>query len=288
MSVFIQNDTRILVQGITGEEGKFHTERMLDYGTNIVAGVTPGKGGRKINNVPVYDTVREAVNETSAEASIIFVPPAFAADAILESLNSELKLTVAITEGIPVHDMLLVKRCLFETGTQLVGPNCPGIISPGKSKLGIMPGSIFKEGDVGILSRSGTLTYQIADSLVQRGIGQSTVIGIGGDPIIGTSFIDALQAFENDEETNAIVLVGEIGGSDEEKAAEWIKENGTKPVVALIAGRTAPSGKRMGHAGAIVTRATGTAKSKIKAFQEAGIEVGETPKQVGEKIKKVK
>lgn len=288
MSVFVQDDVRVLVQGITGKEGKFHTERMLEYGTNIVAGVTPGKSGQKINEIPVYDTVQKAVSETEAEASVIFVPPAFAADAILESLNSEIDLSVAITEGIPVHDMLLVNRYLSESDTRLIGPNCPGIISPGESKLGIMPGDIFKEGDVGIISRSGTLTYQIADSLVRRGIGQSTVIGIGGDPVIGTSFIDALRAFENDEETSAIVLIGEIGGSDEEKAAEWIEKNFTKPVIAFIAGQTAPPGKRMGHAGAIVSGSSGTAQNKTKAFEKAGIEVAETPKQVGEKIEKVK
>ena len=285
MSVLIGDDTRVVVQGITGSEGMFHTERMQEYGTNVVAGVTPGKGGEEVLGVPVYDTVKEAVREEDADASAVFVPPAFAGDAVMESLDADLDLCVAITEGIPTHDMIRVNRSLSEVDTRLVGPNCPGVITPGEAKIGIMPGNIFDPGNVGLVSRSGTLTYQLVDSLGRRGVGQSTVIGIGGDPIIGTSFIDSVRAFENDEETDVIALVGEIGGSDEERAAEWIEENVSKPVVGFIAGRTAPPGKRMGHAGAIVSGSgTGTADSKMNALREAGVRVAETPAGVADEI----
>jgi succinyl-CoA synthetase alpha subunit len=285
MSVLVGDDTRVVVQGITGSEGMFHTERMQEYGTNVVAGVTPGKGGEEVLGVPVYDTVKEAAREEDADASAVFVPPAFAGDAVMESLDADLDLCVAITEGIPTHDMIRVNRRLSEVDTRLVGPNCPGVITPGEAKIGIMPGNIFDPGNVGLVSRSGTLTYQLVDSLGRRGVGQSTVIGIGGDPIIGTSFIDSVRAFENDEETDVIALVGEIGGSDEERAAEWIEENVSKPVVGFIAGRTAPPGKRMGHAGAIVSGSgTGTADSKMNALREAGVRVAETPAGVADEI----
>ena len=285
MSVLVGDDTRVVVQGITGSEGMFHTERMQEYGTNVVAGVTPGKGGEEVLGVPVYDTVKEAVREEDADASAVFVPPAFAGDAVMESLDADLDLCVAITEGIPTHDMIHVNRRLSEVDTRLVGPNCPGVITPGEAKIGIMPGNIFDPGNVGLVSRSGTLTYQLVDSLGRRGVGQSTVIGIGGDPIIGTSFIDSVRAFENDDETDVIALVGEIGGSDEERAAEWIEENVSKPVVGFIAGRTAPPGKRMGHAGAIVSGSgTGTADSKMNALREAGVRVAETPAGVADEI----
>ncbi|MDY6775447.1 MAG: succinate--CoA ligase subunit alpha [Halobacteria archaeon] len=287
MSALVDEDTRVIVQGITGSEGKFHAEQMMEYGTNVVAGVTPGKGGQEELGVPVYDTVKEAAEEEDANTSIIFVPPAFAGDAVMESLDADLDLSIAITEGIPVHDMVRVNRRLQEVDTHLVGPNCPGVITPGESKVGIMPGNIFESGKVGLVSRSGTLTYQIVDSLTRRGIGQSTAIGIGGDPIIGTSFTDALQHFENDDETEAVALVGEIGGSDEEEAAEWVAENMSKPVAGFIAGRTAPPGKQMGHAGAIVSGSSGTAESKIAAFEEAGIEVADTPDEVADAIEEM-
>jgi succinyl-CoA synthetase alpha subunit len=285
MSVLVGDETRLVVQGITGSEGKFHAERMQEYGTNVVAGVTPGRGGDEVLGVPVYDTVKEAVREEDANASAVFVPPAFAGDAVMESLDADIELCVAITEGIPTHDMVRVNRRLDEVDTRLVGPNCPGVITPGEAKIGIMPGNIFDSGNVGLVSRSGTLTYQLVDSLGRRGVGQSTVIGIGGDPIIGTSFIDSVRAFENDEDTDVIALVGEIGGSDEERAAEWIDENVTKPVVGFIAGRTAPPGKRMGHAGAIVSGSgTGTAESKMDALRDAGVRVAETPAGVADEI----
>jgi succinyl-CoA synthetase alpha subunit len=285
MSVLVGDDTRLVVQGITGSEGKFHAERMQEYGTNVVAGVTPGKGGEEVLGVPVYDTVKEAVEEEDANASAVFVPPAFSADAVMESLDSDLDLCVAITEGIPTHDMIRVNRLLGEVDTRLVGPNCPGVITPGEAKIGIMPGNIFDSGNVGLVSRSGTLTYQLVDSLGRRGVGQSTVIGIGGDPIIGTTFVDAVRAFENDDDTDVIALVGEIGGSDEERAAEWIEENVSKPVVGFVAGRTAPPGKRMGHAGAIVSGSgTGTAESKMNALRDAGVRVAETPAGVADEI----
>ncbi len=258
---------------------------MQEYGTDVVAGVTPGKGGEEVLGVPVYDTVEEAVEMEDANASVVFVPPAFASDAVMESLDADLDLCVAITEGIPKHDMIRVNRRLQEVDTRLVGPNCPGVITPGEAKVGIMSGDIFDSGEVGLVSRSGTLTYQLVDSLGSRGIGQSSVIGIGGDPIIGTDFIDALRAFEDDPETEVITLVGEIGGSDEEQAAEWIEEHASKPVVGFVAGRTAPPGKRMGHAGAIVSGGgTGTAESKMTALKDAGVEVAETPMEVAEKV----
>ncbi|MFB6303076.1 MAG: succinate--CoA ligase subunit alpha, partial [Haloferacaceae archaeon] len=278
MSVLVDADTRVIVQGITGGEGRFHTEAMVDYGTNVVAGAVPGKGGREAAGVPVYDTVERAARETDADASVVFVPPAFAADALFEALDAPLDLVVAITEGIPTQDMARVNRRLGETDAHLVGPNCPGVITPGEAKLGILPGNIFDAGDVGLVSRSGTLTYQIVNTLTERGIGQTTAIGIGGDPIIGTSFVDALELFEADRDTEAVVMCGEIGGEDEERAADHIAEHMDTPVVGFIAGRTAPPGKRMGHAGAIVSGSgTGTAQSKIEALADAGVPVGDTP-----------
>ena len=285
MSIFVDDDTRVVVQGITGGEGKFHAGQMIEYGTNVVAGAVPGKGGQDVDGIPVYDTVNEAVEEEDADASVIFVPPAFAADAIFESLDADLDLAVAITEGIPTQDMAKVNKRVTETDTRLIGPNCPGIITPGEAKLGILPGNIFSGGNVGLVSRSGTLTYQVVDNLTERGLGQSTAIGIGGDPIIGTSFIDALEAFEADPDTDAVVMCGEIGGEDEEQAARFIGENMDTPVAGFIAGRTAPPGKRMGHAGAIVSGSgTGTAQSKIDALNDAGVPVGDTPEEVADHV----
>ena len=285
MSIFVDDDTRVVVQGITGGEGKFHAGQMIEYGTNVVAGAVPGKGGQEVDGVPVYDTVDEAVEAEDADASVIFVPPAFAADAIFESLDTDLDLAVAITEGIPTQDMAKVNKRLSETDTRLIGPNCPGIITPGEAKLGILPGNIFSDGNVGLVSRSGTLTYQVVDNLTERGLGQSTAIGIGGDPIIGTSFVDALEAFEADTDTDAVVMCGEIGGEDEEQAAKFIGEHMDTPVAGFIAGRTAPPGKRMGHAGAIVSGSgTGTAQSKIDALNDAGVPVGDTPEEVADHV----
>ena len=285
MSILVDDDTRVVVQGITGGEGKFHTEQMLEYGTNVVAGAVPGKGGQEVAGVPVYDTVREAVREEDADASVVFVPPAFAADAVFEALDSPLDLVVAITEGVPQQDMARVYKRLGETDTHLIGPNCPGLITPGEAKLGILPGNIFAAGDVGLVSRSGTLTYQVVDNLTQRGIGQTTAVGIGGDPIIGSDFVDVLEMFENDTETKAVVMCGEIGGEDEEEAARYIAEYMDTPVAGFIAGRTAPPGKRMGHAGAIVSGSgTGTAQSKIDALNDAGVPVGDTPEEVVDHI----
>jgi succinyl-CoA synthetase alpha subunit len=285
VSVLVDEETRVVVQGITGGEGRFHTEQMLDYGTNVVAGAVPGKGGQEVEGVPVYDTVEAAVEAEDADASVVFVPPAFAADALYEALDTALDLVVAITEGIPTQDMAGVKKRLGEVDTRLVGPNCPGVITPGETKLGILPGDIFAAGDVGLVSRSGTLTYQVVDNLTARGLGQSTAVGIGGDPIIGTSFVDALAAFEDDPETGAVVMCGEIGGEDEERAAEYIDAEMETPVVGFIAGRTAPPGKRMGHAGAIVSGSgTGTAESKISALNDAGVPVGDTPEEVAETV----
>jgi len=286
MSVLVDEDTRVVVQGITGGEGKFHTEQMLEYGTNVVAGAVPGKGGQEVAGVPVYDTVQQAVREEDANASVVFVPPAFAADACFEALDARgLDLVVAITEGIPTQDMSRVYRKLSETDTYLVGPNCPGVITPGVAKLGILPGNIFSDGNVGLVSRSGTLTYQVVDNLTNRGIGQTTAIGIGGDPIIGTDFIDALELFEADPDTHAVVMCGEIGGEDEEEAARYIGEHMDTPVAGFIAGRTAPPGKRMGHAGAIVSGSgTGTAESKISALEDNGVPVGDTPEEVADHI----
>jgi succinyl-CoA synthetase alpha subunit len=286
MSVLVDEDTRVVVQGITGGEGKFHTEQMLEYGTNVVAGAVPGKGGQEVAGVPVYDTVEQAAREEDANASVVFVPPAFAGDACFEALDADgLDLVVAITEGIPTQDMSRVYRKLRETDTHLVGPNCPGVITPGVAKLGILPGNIFSDGNVGLVSRSGTLTYQVVDNLTERGLGQSTAIGIGGDPIIGTDFIGALELFEADPDTHAVVMCGEIGGEDEEEAARYIGEHMDTPVAGFIAGRTAPPGKRMGHAGAIVSGSgTGTAQSKITALEDNGVPVGDTPEQVADHV----
>ncbi|RBI63997.1 succinate--CoA ligase subunit alpha [halophilic archaeon] len=285
MSVLVDDDTRVIVQGITGGEGKFHAEQMIEYGTNVVAGAVPGKGGQEVHGVPVYDTVDRAAREEDADASVVFVPPAFAGDACFEALDAPLDLVVAITEGIPTQDMSKVYKRLSEVDTRLIGPNCPGIITPGESKLGILPGNIFSEGNVGLVSRSGTLTYQVVDNLTDRGLGQSTAVGIGGDPIIGTDFTDALELFENDRDTDAVVMCGEIGGEDEEEAARYIAENMDTPVAGFIAGRTAPPGKRMGHAGAIVSGSgTGTAESKISALNDAGVPVGDTPNEVADHV----
>ncbi|MFB6104920.1 MAG: succinate--CoA ligase subunit alpha [Halobacteriaceae archaeon] len=283
MSVLVDEDTRVVVQGITGGEGRFHTEQMLEYGTNVVAGAVPGKGGQTVAGVPVYDTVEGAVEAEDADASVVFVPPAFAADALFEATATDLDLVVAITEGIPTQDMARVYRRLQEVDTRVVGPNCPGVITPGETKLGILPGNIFEPGSVGLVSRSGTLTYQVVDNLTSRGVGQSTAIGIGGDPIIGTDFVDALELFEADPATDAVVLCGEIGGEDEEEAAAFIEAEMETPVTAFVAGRTAPPNKRMGHAGAIVSGSgTGTAQSKIEAFEAAGVSVGDTPEAVAD------
>jgi succinyl-CoA synthetase alpha subunit len=285
MSVLVDSETRVVVQGITGGEGKFHTEQMLEYGTNVVAGAVPGRGGQEVAGVPVYDTVHEAAREEDADASVVFVPPAFAADACFEALDSPVDLVVTITEGIPTQDMSRVYRKLRETDAHMVGPNCPGVITPGESKLGILPGNIFSSGNVGLVSRSGTLTYQVVDNLTDRGLGQSTAIGIGGDPIIGTDFIGALELFEADPDTHAVVMCGEIGGEDEEEAARFIGEYMDTPVAGFIAGRTAPPGKRMGHAGAIVSGSgTGTAESKITALENNGVPVGDTPEEIADHV----
>ncbi|MEM4945359.1 MAG: succinate--CoA ligase subunit alpha [Archaeoglobaceae archaeon] len=286
MAIIVDESTKAIVQGITGSQGRFHAERMLKYGTKIVAGVTPGKGGEKLFGVPIFNTVSEAVRETGANASVIFVPASFATDAIMEAVNAGIKVVVCITEGIPVHDELKAYLRVKEAGAILVGPNCPGVISPGKCHLGIMPTHVFKEGNVGVVSRSGTLTYQISYNLTSLGIGQSTVVGIGGDRIVGLTFAEVLDMFEKDKQTEAIVLIGEIGGRDEERTAEFIKENISKPVVGYIAGITAPPGKRMGHAGAIIEGGVGTAESKIRALKAVGVEVGKTPKEVAELVAK--
>jgi succinyl-CoA synthetase alpha subunit len=286
MSILVDSNTRLLVQGVTGREGLFHTQQAIAYGTKVVAGVTPGKGGTSVDGIPVFNTVQEAKEKTGANASVVFVPPAFAADAILEAAGADLPLVVAITEGIPTLDMVRVMHALPETATRLIGPNCPGIISPGKCKIGIMPGHIHRPGHVGVISRSGTLTYEAVAQLSALGIGQSTCIGIGGDPIIGTNFVDALRLFNEDPETHAIVLIGEIGGTAEEEAAAFIKAHVKKPVVGFIAGRTAPPGRRMGHAGAIISGGKGTAADKITALQAAGIAVAESPALIGETLKR--
>ena len=287
MSVYINKDTKVLVQGITGSTALFHTKQMLEYGTKIVAGVTPGKGGTEAEGVPVFNTVEEAVKATGANVSVIYVPAPFAADAILEAVDAELDMAICITEHIPVLDMVKVKRYMEGKKTRLVGPNCPGVITPDECKIGIMPGYIHKKGHVGVVSRSGTLTYEAVHQLSQAGIGQTTAVGIGGDPVNGTDFIDALTAFNEDPETLAVVMIGEIGGTAEEEAAEWIKANMTKPVVGFIGGQTAPEGKRMGHAGAIISGGKGTAADKIKAMNAAGMEVAPTPSVIGETLIKV-
>jgi len=287
VSIFVNKDTRVLVQGITGNEGSFHTRQCLAYGTRVVAGVTPGKGGQKMDEVPVFNTVQEAVKATGATASLIFVPPAFGADAVMEAADAGVTLVVAITEGIPILDMVRVKKFLAARSCRLIGPNCPGIITPDECKIGIMPGKIHKKGNIGVVSRSGTLTYEVVDQLTKNGMGQSTCIGIGGDPVNGTHFIDVLKAFQDDDETEGIVMVGEIGGSAEEDAAAYIKAHLTKPVVGFIAGLTAPPGRRMGHAGAIISGSGGTAAAKIAAFRENGIHVCENLGRIGRICKDV-
>jgi len=287
LSILVDNNTRVVVQGITGGEGSFHTQQMLEYGTQVVAGVVPGKGGQLFENkVPIFNTAAEAVRETGANASAIFVPPPFAADAIMEAADSDIKLIVTITEGIPTYDMVTVKAFLDARDVVMIGPNCPGLISPGKCKIGIMPGFIHREGNVGVISRSGTLTYEAVKQLSDLGIGQSTCIGIGGDPIIGSNFRSILEFFNDDENTHAVVMIGEIGGTAEQEGAAFIKANYSKPVVAFIAGRTAPPGRRMGHAGAIISGGEGTADEKMAALQDAGALVCESPAEIGAKIQK--
>lgn len=285
MSVLVDKNTRLIVQGITGKEGSFHTKQMIEYGTQVVGGVTPGKGGTTHEGVPVFNTVADAVRETGANASVIYVPPPFAADAILEAADAGLPLVVCITEGIPAMDMVKVHRFLSDKQTRLIGPNCPGVISPGKCKIGIMPGHIHKEGRIGVVSRSGTLTYEAVGQLTALGLGQSTAIGIGGDPIIGTTHKDALALFQQDDETDAIVMIGEIGGTAEEEAAAFAKDNVKKPIIAFIAGQTAPPGRRMGHAGAIISGGKGTAEEKMKALEDAGIRVVKSPADIGQAVK---
>lgn len=284
MSIFVDENTRVIVQGMTGGQGKFHSEQMLAYGTKIVAGVTPGKGGTSCLGIPVYDTVMQAREATNANASIIYVPPMYAADSILEAVDAGVELVVCITEGIPIEDMVRVKHYIADKPSRLIGPNCPGLITPNACKLGIMPGYICKRGRVGVMSRSGTLTYEAVNQLSQCGIGQSTAVGIGGDPVRGTGFVDVLKAFNEDDETLAVVMIGEIGGSGEEEAAQWIQANMKKPVAAFIGGRTAPPGKRMGHAGAIISGGKGTAEGKVKALSDAGIVVADTPDKIGEAL----
>ncbi|MCS7053865.1 MAG: succinate--CoA ligase subunit alpha [Ignavibacterium sp.] len=281
MAILVNKKTRLLVQGITGSEGSFHTKQMIEYGTKVVAGVVPGKGGTKFENIPIYNTVEEAVKNEKANTSVIFVPPAFAADAILEAANAGIKVIICITEGIPTNDMLKVYNAIKNKDVVLIGPNCPGVITPGEAKVGIMPGFIHKKGKIGVVSRSGTLTYEAVKQLTDVGLGQSTCVGIGGDPIIGSKFIDIIKMFNEDPDTEGIVMIGEIGGSAEEEAAEFIKKNVQKPVVGFIAGRTAPPGRRMGHAGAIISGGKGTAAEKMAAMKNAGIFVVESPAEIG-------
>ena len=292
MSIFINEDTKLLVQGITGRDGSFHARQMMEYGTKLVGGITPGKGGQTFDgpdgtSAPIFDTVQQAMDATGADATVIYVPPAFAADAIMEAADAGVGFIVAITEGIPVLDMARVWPFVQEKGARLLGPNCPGLLAPGKSKIGIMPGSIAKPGNIGVVSRSGTLTYEIVYQLTTNDLGQSTCVGIGGDPIIGTNFIDCLTAFQEDDETSAIVMVGEIGGTDEQQAAQFVKDHVTKPVVGFIAGQTAPPGRRMGHAGAIISGSAGTAEEKMEAFRDAGIAVMRKPSDVVELVREV-
>lgn len=287
MSVLVNKDSKIIVQGFTGSEGTFHAGQMIEYGTNVVGGVTPGKGGQKHLDKPVFNTVREAVDSTGADVSVIFVPPAFAADAIMEAADGGIKVIITITEGIPTKDMIKVKEYLTGRDVRMVGPNCPGVITPGEAKVGIMPGFIHTKGTIGIVSRSGTLTYEAVDQVTKAGLGQSTCIGIGGDPIIGTTTKEAVELLMDDPETDGIIMIGEIGGSMEADAAQWIKENGTKPVVGFIAGQTAPPGRRMGHAGAIIGGSDDTAAAKMKIMKECGIHVVESPANIGETMKEV-
>ena len=287
MSILIDESTRVLVQAITGREGSLHTAQMKQFGTNVVSGVTPGKGGDEIHSVPVFDTIRDAVAATEPNASCIFVPGPGAADAVMEAAANDIPLIVCITEHMPVHDAARVYRYVQERGLRLVGPNCPGLVSAGKSKIGIMPNSLFKRGNVGVVSRSGTLTYEMTDELTRRGIGQSTVVGIGGDPIIGTTFTDTLKLFDQDAETHVVVLIGEIGGTDEEEAAEYIGSRQGKPVVAFISGRTAPPGKRMGHAGAIITGGEGGPQHKVQAFESVGVPVADTIAQIADRVEEM-
>ena len=287
MSILVDKETRLVVQGCTGKEGTFHATQMIDYGTRVIGGVTPGKGGQTHLDRPVFNTVKEAVENEAANTSVIFVPPPFAADGILESIAAGIDLVICITEGIPVQDMIKVNEVLQKSKTRLIGPNCPGIISPGKAKIGIMPGFIHQQGSIGIISRSGTLTYEAVAQVGAEGYGQSTAIGIGGDPIVGTSYIDLLELFEKDEQTEAVILIGEIGGSAEEDAAKWAENHFTKPIVSFIAGQTAPPGRRMGHAGAIISGGKGTAAEKMRTLTEAGIHVVKNPADIGKKIKQV-
>jgi len=285
MSILVNKETKLLVQGITGRDGSFHTSQMIKYGTQVVAGVTPGKGGKEVEGVPVFDSVAEAVKKTDANTSVMFVPAKFATDAIYEAIDGNIKLIVCISEGIPTIELVKISAYLEDKECRLVGPNSPGIVSPGEAKVGILPGHIFKKGPVGVISRSGTLTYEIVDYITKIGLGQSTCIGIGGDPIIGTKFIDCLELFAKDDETKTVVIVGEIGGRDEQDTAEYVKKNFKKPVFGFIAGKTAPPDKRMGHAGAIISGTSGTAAEKIKVFRECGIKVGDTSREVAELVK---
>ena len=286
MSIWLNSKSKVIVQGITGKNGQFHTEQMLDYGTKVIGGVTPGKGSQETLGVPIWNTVNEAV-DNGANVSCIFVPPPFAADAIMESADAGVELIIAITEGIPALDMVKVKKYLEPIETRLIGPNCPGLITPGESKVGIMPGHIHRKGEVGIISRSGTLTYEAVNQVTEKGLGQSTCVGIGGDPVNGTDFIDCLEAFENDSQTKSMIMIGEIGGTAEELASEYVKEYVTKPIVGFIAGRTAPPGKRMGHAGAIISGGKGTAREKMRAMERAGVHVTDNPAKLGDTLEEI-